>query len=45
MKLLYNLGDQNIYVNRFILIFGLLWWSGTKPLISLGYSCVMQKLV
>ena len=36
---LYALGNQNICVTHFIVIFALLLWSGTKLAISLRHAC------
>ena len=39
MQLLYAPGSRNINVSHLIVIFSLLWWSGTEPMISLRHAC------
>ena len=38
------MGNQKIHVTHFIVIFTLLWWSGTKPTLSL-WSASTKKTV
>ena len=35
------MGNQKICVTYFIAMLSLLWWSGTEPMMSPGYACVM----
>lgn len=39
MQILYAPGSQNISVSHLIVIFSLLCWSGTEPMISLRQAC------
>ena len=42
---LFALGNQKIRVTHFIIIFTLLWWSGTEPTASPRYPCIFELSV